>query len=119
MSINALAAGRVFFDAVPDGDDFRLRFADGLEIVVAWASSGPEVKAFAQHIITSERALHPQFQYVSGKTVKQVLTDGRKLILQFTDGHELRSDFRRAPAVEAVDARVRLSSKTLIGSAGM
>ena len=118
MSINALAAGRVFVDAVPDGDDFRLRFSDGLEIVVAWASSGPEVKAFAQHIITSERALHPQFQYVSGKTVQQVLTDGRRLILQFTDGHELRSDFRRGPEVRAVDARVRLTAANAIGAAG-
>lgn len=110
MSINAYAAGRRFWDAIPDGDDFRLRFMDGLEIVVAWGSSGPEVKNTFLNVITAERVLNPQFQYVSGKTVKQVLTDGKNLILQFTDGHELRSDFKRAqPEVRAVDVKIKLT----------
>lgn len=107
-SINSLAAGRIFSDAIPDGDDFRLRFADGLEITVAWASDGPEVKSFMFGVVTTEQALHPQFRYVTGKTVDQVLTDGKQLILAFTDGHELRSDFRRAPKVEGVDVRIRV-----------
>lgn len=107
-SITSLAAGRIFRDAVPDGDDFRLRFADGLEIRVAWASNGPEVKDFRFGVITGETVLHPQFRYVAGKTVKHVLTDGTQLTLVFIDGHELRSDFKRAPHVEAVDVRIPL-----------
>lgn len=108
VTIHQLAAGRAFRDAIPDGDDFRLRFMDGLELVCAWASDGPEVKLINQGVITTEQVLHPQFQYVTGKVVRQVLTDGRQLILSFSDGHELRSDFRQAPAVRAVDVRVAL-----------
>jgi hypothetical protein len=109
MSINAIAAGRTFWDAIPDGDDFRLRFTDGVEIVCAWGSQGPEVKATHFGVITKDRSIHPQFQYVSGKLVRQVLTDGKKLIIQFSDGHELRSDFKRGPKVEAVDVRMKLT----------
>jgi hypothetical protein len=119
MSINAYAAGRQFWDAIPDGDDFRLRFMDGLEIVVSWASSGPEVKDTFQNVVTADRVMHPQFQYVCGKTVKQVLTDGKALVLQFTDGHELRSDFTRAPAVRAVDAKVKLTAASAIAIASL
>lgn len=120
MSINAHAAGRRFWDAIADGDDFRLRFMDGVEIVVAWASSGPEVKDVFHNVITADRALNPQFQYVSGKTVKQVLTDGKDLILQFTDGHELRSDFKRAqPEVRAVDAKIALTPAAAIAIANL
>lgn len=118
MSINAYATGRRFWDAIPDGDDFRLRFTDGMEIVVAWASTGPEVKDKFLNIVTAERVLNPQFQYVSGKTVKQVLTDGSNLILQFTDGHELRSDFkRRQPEVRAVDVKIKLKPAAAIAIA--
>ena len=113
MSINALASGRTFWDAIPDGDDFRLRFTDGVEIVCAWASSGPEVKATHFNVITKDRAIHPQFRHVCGKVVRQVLTDGHKLILQFMDGHELRSDFRRAPQVEGVDVKVMLDQSPI------
>ena len=95
-------------DAIPDGDDFRLRFADGLEIVCAWGDHGPEVKYCTHNVLTAETDLHPQFRYVTGKTVRQILTDGRKLIVQFTDGHELRSSFRTAPEVEAVDVKIVL-----------
>lgn len=111
-TISSLAEGQVFWDALPYGqDEFLLRFQSGLEINVAWASSGPEVKNYwyrALTILATERALHPQFQYVSGKTVLQVLTDGCQLIISFTDGHELRSDFRRCPEPVAVDAKIIL-----------
>lgn len=110
VTITSLAAGRTFRDAIPDGDEFRLRFYDGTEIVCAWASSGPEVKAVNRGVITAEHALHPQFRYVAGKVVEQVLTDGQRLVIVFTDGHELRSDFRRAPAVRGVDVRVSVES---------
>lgn len=113
-TINSLAKGQKFFDAVPCGqEDFLLRFLSGLEVQVAWSSQGPEVKDHRYIVagVLGERALQPQFQYVSGKTVSQVLTDGRQLIISFTDGHELRSDFRRSgPVPVAVDAKVRLLS---------
>lgn len=108
MKISQLAAGRVFHDAIPDGDDFRLRFEDGLEIVCAWASEGPEVKSHAFNVLSAERVLHPQFRYVAGKTVQAVLTDGTELLIEFTDGHVLRSDFKAAPRVAGVDVKVRL-----------
>lgn len=110
VTITQLAVGRAFRDAIPDGDDFRLRFTDGLEILCAWASSGPEVKVVNQGVITAEQALHPQFRYVAGKVVRQVLTDGTKLVIAFSDGHELRSDFRRQPTVRGVDVRVAIES---------
>lgn len=113
MSIHAIAKGRTFWDAIPDGDDFRLRFTDGVEIVCAWASDGPEVKATHFGVITKDRAMHPQFRHVCGKVVHQIMTDGKKLIVRFIDGHELRSDFRRAPQVEAVDVKVRLKQSPI------
>lgn len=108
MRITDLVAGRVFRDAIPDGDDFRLRFADGLEVVCAWGNDGPEVKAHAFNILSADQALHPQFQYVTGKVVAQVLTDGRSLVVEFTDGHALRSSFKAAPEVQAVDVKLVL-----------
>lgn len=118
MKINDLAAGRRLRDAIPDGDDFRLRFLDGLEIVCAWGSQGPEVKRYAFNVISDETDLHPRFRYVTGKTIKQVLTDGQKLLLEFTDGHTLRSSFRAKPAVDAVDVKVVLPGVSMSGDAG-
>ena len=119
MKINDLAAGRRLRDVIPDGDDFRLRFLDGLEVVCVWGSSGPEVKAYAFNVISSETDLHPQFRYVTGKTVKQVLTDGQSLLIEFTDGHTLRSSFRGSrPTVDAVDVKVVLPSVSFSGQAG-
>lgn len=127
LRISDLAVGEVFHDAIPQGDDFVLRFQSGLEILVAWASSGPEVKdwtnrGMALRDLTTggmhkPEGLHPQFQYVTGKTVELVLTDGRDLILRFTDGHELRSSFRRQPEAVAVDARIILKP-SLMGVGG-
>lgn len=111
MSITAHAKGRRLRDVVQDGGDFRLRFMDGLEVVCAWGSAGPEVKAFAHGVITQDMAIHPQFAYVSGKTVEAVWTDGSLLIIEFTDGHSLRSSFGRSgPEVEGVDVRVHVPS---------
>lgn len=81
MSIHAHARGRVFRDAIPDGEDFRLRFMDGLELVCSWGSAGPEIKSFAHGVITQEMAIHRQFQYVSGKVVDSVWTDGTLLLV--------------------------------------
>lgn len=111
MRIHQLCKGRVFRDAIQDGQDFRLRFLDGFELVCAWGSAGPEPKACAQGILTKELAIHPQFRYVCGKTVAAVLTDGEKLIIRFTDGHELRSSFGRCgPQVDGVDVKVQVPS---------
>lgn len=119
MSIHRLAAGRVFHDAIPDGDEFLLRFTDGLEIRCAWASSGPEVKSFQFGVITAEKVMNPQMAYVRGKTVQQVLTNGTELFIDFTDGHRLRSDFRgRAPAVKGVDVKVKIKGVSVCGDAG-
>lgn len=117
MKIHDLAVGRVFRDAIPDGDDFRLRFADGLEIVCAWGDAGPEVKSHRFGVITLDQALHPQFRYVTGKTVQAVYTDGQQLMIEFTDGHTLRSDFRTAPAVRGVDVAVKIPGAELFGQA--
>lgn len=113
MKIHQLCKGRVFRDAMQDGEDFRLRFMDGFELVCAWGDTGPEPKACAQGIVTNEMAIHPQFRYVCGKTVKAVLTNaaGDQLILEFTDGHSLRSSFgRRGPQVDGVDVKVQVPS---------
>lgn len=113
MNIHNLCKGRVFRDAIQDGQDFRLRFMDGFELVVAWGNDGPEPKAFAHGIVTAEMLIHPQFRYVSGKTVAAVYTDakGEKLIIRFTDGHELRSSFGRSgPQVDGVDVKVPIQS---------
>jgi hypothetical protein len=105
VRIHALAAGRVLHDVIPDGQDFRMRFTDGLELVCAWGSAGPELKHVEHEVFTVERYLHPQFRYVTGKTVRAVLTDGKKLLIEFTDGHTLRSDFSTKPIVAGVDVK--------------
>jgi hypothetical protein len=105
VRIHALAAGRVLHDVIPDGQNFRMRFTDGLELVCAWGSAGPELKDVQHEIFTAERDLHPQFRYVTGKTVRAVLTDGQKLLIEFTDGHTLRSSFRGAPVVDGIDVK--------------
>lgn len=116
-SITQLCAGKRFFDAIPDGDDFRLRFEDGVEIKIAWESDGPKTIGIAHGIITTERALHSQFRYVTGKVVEAVYTDGNKLVVRFTDGHELRSSFRAKPTVDAIDVKIKLEPASAIAIA--
>lgn len=122
-TITALAKGRIFHDAIPDGQDFILRFRDGREITVAWGSEGPEVKSWIHRaginpFGTDYQVIPDQFRYVSGKKVEGVFTDGQQLVITFTDGHELRSDFKAAPKVVAVDAKVYLGQKPIIGVSG-
>lgn len=109
-SITSLIRGRSFADAIPDGDAFRLRFHDGYEVKIVWDSSGPVPIGEAFGIITSDRALHPQFNYVSGKVVKCATTDGKTLNIEFTDGHALRSSFVSAPEVQGIDVKVRVDT---------
>lgn len=117
--IHKLCKGRVFRDAVQDGQRFRLRFMDGYEVVCAWGDKGPEAVADAQGIITQEMDIHPQFRYVSGKTVARILTDGERLMIEFTDGHCLRSSFGRSgPKVDGVDVKVPIQSVIAAMQAG-
>lgn len=123
-TISSLSKGRIFHDAIPDGQDFILRFRDGREITVAWASDGPEVKGWMHRTNPNPfgldmQVIPDQFRYVSGKQVKEILTDGKQLVIVFTDGHELRSDFKAAPKVVAVDAKVYIGSSALGVSGSM
>lgn len=119
MRIHDLAVGRAIRDVIPDGERFRIRFLDGLEVTVEWASSGPEIVTFATGVVTSETDLHPQFRYIIGKVVKAVWTDGTQLLIEFTDGHCLRSDFKTSPKVEGVDVHIVLPLPVeSIGAAG-
>lgn len=109
--IHKLCKGRVFRDAVKDGERFRLRFMDGYELQIAWGDKGPEAVAEAQGIITTDMDMHPQFRHVCGKVVKRIMTDGQQLMIYFTDGHCLRSSFGRSgPEVKGVDVSIPIES---------
>lgn len=110
MKITTLVTGRRFADAIPDGQNFRLRFMDGFEVLCTWGDDGPEAIGYASGVITAETILHQQFQYVRNKMVDKVMTNGETLIICFTDGHELRSRFSGGGVtVEGIDAKVRLA----------
>ena len=116
-TITSLAKGQQFYDALPNGDQFILRFMNGLLITMAWASEGPEVKSYRWYEGGfTDQSLHPQFRYVSGKTLAYAHHDGKQLSLVFTDGHELRSDFRRVPEPVAVDVKIQLPP---VGATGL
>lgn len=114
QTITSLACGREFHDAIPDGEDFLLRFKCGLEIRCTWDSSGPVVKSYCFGVDDITLHMNKQFHYVSGKIVRYCVTDGRQLSIVFSDGHELRSDFKQAPELVAVDVKVYIN-KNLLG----
>ena len=109
--------GRQFADCVPEHQRVRLLFADGYEVEVDWAVNGPELRDARQRLIlTDERALPSQFGYVRGKTVKHVVTDGARLYLCFTDGHELVIRWESEPDARAVNCSVVMPSVSLTGA---
>jgi hypothetical protein len=110
--------GRRFQDCVPEHQRVRLQFDDGYEVDVDWSTAGPELREARQHLIlTNERAMPSQFGYVRGKEVKHVVTDGERLYLAFTDGHELVIRWERDPDVRAINCTVVMPSVSLSGKA--
>lgn len=109
--------GRAFRDCIPEHQRVRLQFEDGYEVDVDWSSSGPELRDARQCIITNEYALPTQFRYVQGKIVKHVVTDGARLYLAFTDGHELVIRWERDPDARGVNCSVQVQGVSLFGEA--
>lgn len=111
--------GRVFKDCIARHQRVCLQFEDGYEVEVDWDSSGPELRTATQTLVLSnERAMPTQFAYVVGKTVRQVVTDGARLYLCFTDGHELVFRWEREPDARAVNVTINpLPSVAIFGDA--
>jgi hypothetical protein len=109
--------GRQFQDCIPKHQRVCLQFADGYEVEVDW-DKGPELRDARQTLVlTNERAMPSQFGYVRGKTVKHVVTDGERLYLAFTDGHELVIRWEREPDVRAINCTVVMPGVSLSGEA--
>ena len=125
MLINSVAAGRLLRDIVPYHDEIGIRFQDGIEARVAWDSQGPELKSIEQNIITDEVCMEKRFRFCIGKRIASTATeyadgpDGRRLHIQFEDGHVIVVSFRRQPEVRKVDVKVPIPfPAALIATAG-
>lgn len=107
--ITPLVAGRALHDIYSGNGKLYLRMKDGRTIRCAWGDHGPELVDVVQLLPPTDQALEPRFQYVSGKTVKHVLTDGERMLVVFTDGHELQVNHERPdPEGDAVHVRIML-----------
>jgi hypothetical protein len=110
--------GRQFKDCIPEHQRVRLQFEDGYEVDVDWDTPGPELREARQTlIITNEYAMPSRFGYVRGKVVKHVVTDGARLYLAFTDGHELVIRWEKTPDARAVNCTVQMTGVSLSGEA--
>ena len=110
--------GRRFEDCIPHSQRVTLVFDDAYEVDVDWASDGPELRDARQRLVlTNELAMPTQFGYVRGKTVKHVVTDGARLYLAFTDGHELVIRWEGEPDARAVNCSIVMPSVSLLGEA--
>lgn len=56
--------------------------------------------------------------HMAGKTLESALTDGKKLILRTTDGHEFRIEWIDGePTLTGVDVRILVALPGLMGKA--
>lgn len=118
MRLNAACSGRVFHDCIEQNGDLVLRFRDGRNAVAAWGVDGPELKSLEYGLAPDTVDMHPQFGYVSGKTVRAVLTDGERLRVEFTDDHSFRIGMpKSAPIPEGVDVTLTLQGVSFSGMA--
>lgn len=129
MLVNPIAAGRILRDVVTYHDEIGLRFSDGVEARVAWGSQGPELKSVSfewiseRDILTEEVCMPKRFQYCIGKRIQSTATeihdrpDGRRLHLQFDDGHVIVIAFLRQPEVRKVDVNIRIELPPMLGHA--
>ena len=116
--IHNAAKGRVFRDCIARHQRVVLCFEDGTEIEVDWASSGPELYSTTRRLVLSdEYAMPSEFRRVSGKTVKHVVTDGARLYLAFTDGHELVFRWEGEPDARAINVSVHVRGVEMNGVA--
>lgn len=102
-------AGSVLHDVYSGNGRLYLRMKDGKTVRCAWGDAGPELIDVVQLLPPTDQALEPRFRYVSGKTIRHVLTDGDRMLLVFTDGHELQVNHQKAdPESDAVHVRVKV-----------
>lgn len=102
-------AGGVLHDVYSGNGRLYLRMRDGKTVRCAWGDHGPELIDVLQLLPPTDQALEPRFQYVSGKTIRHVLTDGEKMLIAFTDGHELQVTHQKPdPEGDAVHVRIKV-----------
>lgn len=118
--INDVVAGKVFHDAYSGNSKLYLRMRDGYTVACAWDSAGPVLVDAIQLHAPTDQALEPRFQYCSGKVIRHVVTDGERLLIVFTDGHELQVNHMSSdPDPDAVHVRIALPAPPpLFGTAG-
>lgn len=102
-------AGCVLHDVYSGNGKLYLRMKDGKTVRCAWGDDGPELVDVLQLLPPTDQALEPRFRYVSGKTIRNVVTDGMRMLICFTDGHELQVNHVKAdPDSDAVHVRVKV-----------
>ena len=78
--------GQVLHDIYSGNGRLYLRMKNGKTVRCAWGDHGPELIDVVQLLPPTDQALEARFQYVSGKTIRNILTDGEKMLIAFTDG---------------------------------
>lgn len=107
--ISPHVAGCTLHDIYSGNARLYLRMKDGKTVRCAWGDQGPELIDVLHLLPPTDQALESRFQYVSGKTIRNVLTDGERMLIAFTDGHELQVNHRKAdPEGDAVHVRVKV-----------
>ncbi len=119
--IGKMVRDRCLYDVVAIHDGLLLRCTDGLEIEIAFASDGPELKAFRAHVITFEKTMPAAFDFMRGKPLDCVYW--RKDLAHFhiiaQDGHALRFDWKSGqPEARGVDVHVNVPPAPAFAEAG-
>lgn len=108
-TITDVVAGRQFYDAVGYNGRLYIVTCCGRMAVCAWGDQGPELVEERGTLLDSQTMLQGRFDYVRGKIIAGILTDGEFMRIRFRDGHELQINHHaREPVDECVHVRVML-----------
>lgn len=117
--IGRLVHGRVLHDVVAVHDGLLVRCSDGLELEIAFASAGAELRATRVGVITEEVTMPAALRYMRGKVLENAVTREGLFYLVASDGHALRFDWKTGqPEPRGVDAYVDVPTAPIFAAAG-
>ncbi len=118
-AIGRLIHGRVLHDIAPVHDGILIRCADGLEVEVAFVSTGAELKTFRLGVITADVCMPEELRYMRGKVLANALTRDDVFLLVAKDKHAIRFDWRtKQPEPRGVHAYVDVPPAAVFAEAG-
>lgn len=117
--IGRMLRGHRLHDVVAIHDGLLVRCSDGLELEIAFASVGAELRSMRVGVITAEITMPPALRYMRGKILENAVTREGLFYLVASDGHAVRFDWKTGqPEPRGIDAYVDVPAAPIFASAG-